>query len=115
MAESFWQILEEIAKRREIVIDRPKGSSHPRYPDTIYPLDYGYLKGTHSMDGEGLDVWRGSLCGRGLTGIVCTADRIKGDCEIKLLIDCTAEEMQAINLFHNSSENMKGMLIPREE
>ncbi len=44
-----------------LVIDRPKGSSHPRYPHVIYPLDYGYLENTTSSDGDGIDVWLGSL------------------------------------------------------
>ena len=42
------------------IIDRPKGTSHPKYPNFIYRVDYGYLKDTSSMDGSGIDVWVGS-------------------------------------------------------
>ena len=38
---------------REIVVDRPRGSHHPDFPEFVYELDYGYLKGTTSADGEG--------------------------------------------------------------
>ena len=60
MDDSFWEALDTLAAESEIIIDRPKGSAHPRYPGFIYPLDYGYLKATTSMDGGGIDVWRGS-------------------------------------------------------
>lgn len=44
----------------EIVVDRPRGSHHPDFPEFVYELDYGYLKGTTSADSEGIDVWIGS-------------------------------------------------------
>ena len=58
--DEFWSNLDRLVDESEIVIDRPKGSSHPKYPNFIYRLDYGYLKNTASMDGTGIDVWMGS-------------------------------------------------------
>ncbi len=55
----FWRALETLAQSSALIIDRPKGSAHPRYPDMRYPLDYGYLAGTTSGDGAGIDVWDG--------------------------------------------------------
>lgn len=115
MNREFWQMLEAMAEACELVIDRPKGSRHPQYPDVVYQLDYGYLKGTSSMDGGGIDVWLGSKADRQLEGIICTVDRLKGDSEIKLLISCTEEEIAIANRFHNESEYMKGLLIRREK
>ena len=115
MNEEFWRILEELISRHDIVIDRPKGSRHPRYPEMVYELDYGYLAGTSSMDGGGMDLWRGSRADGRLVGIVCTVDRLKSDSEIKLLIGCTGEEMRRVHAFHNGSEYMKGLLIERDE
>ena len=46
--EDFWDALDELVSNSEIVIDRPKGSAHPRFPDFIYKVDYGYLKDTAS-------------------------------------------------------------------
>jgi len=59
-SSKFWQAIDSLLLESEIIIDRPGGSVHPRYPDFKYPLDYGYLKGTKAMDGGGIDVWRGS-------------------------------------------------------
>ena len=56
----FWQRLDSLLERSKIVIDRPRGSHHPRFPEIVYVLDYGYLDGTSSNDGEGIDVWLGS-------------------------------------------------------
>lgn len=50
----FWQALENLVAASQTIIDRPQGSAHPRYPDMIYPLDYGYLHDTHGGDGAGM-------------------------------------------------------------
>lgn len=108
---SFWHEMAELATTNLIVIDRPKGSPHPRYPDVIYPLDYGYLEGTTSGDGDGTDVWLGSLntMDKTLTGILCTFDTLKRDIEIKLLIGCTEVDLQIIQDFH---KEMHTLYIP---
>lgn len=40
-----------------VAVDRPLGSHHPEYPDLYYPVNYGYIKGTVSPDGEEQDVY----------------------------------------------------------
>lgn len=40
-----------------VKIDRPLGSSHPKYPDMIYPVNYGYVEGIIAPDGEEQDVY----------------------------------------------------------
>ena len=75
----FWAALDKLAETSQIVIDRPKGSAHPRFTQYIYPLDYGYLEGTSSMDGEGIDLWLGTDPAKKLTAILCTVDLIKRD------------------------------------
>lgn len=109
----FWQALDMLVADSRLVIDRPKGSAHPRFSDCIYPLDYGYLQGTSSMDGGGIDVWLGSDERRALDAVICTVDLVKRDSEIKLLIGCTEAEMQSVYHFHNDDNNMKGVLIRR--
>ena len=98
----FWDRFEKLISENEIIIDRPKGSVHPRFPTITYPLDYGYLKGTSSSDGNDIDVWCGSISNSGLIGIACTIDSMKGDSEVKLLIGCTAEEIEIVKQFHNN-------------
>lgn len=112
----FWRALDRLIAESEIVIDRPKDSHHPKYHDMVYPLDYGYLKNTSSMDGQGIDVWRGSLEDGELKAIVVIVDLWKRDSEIKLLIGVTDEEAKTIYDFHNNNgDAMQGILISREE
>ena len=41
----------------EIKIDRPLGSAHPKHPDLIYPVNYGFIPGVFGGDGEEMDVY----------------------------------------------------------
>ncbi len=88
----FWELADRLVGEHPIVIDRPRGSRHPRHPGVIYPLDYGYLDGTTASDGGGIDCWRGSQAGAVVTGAIVTVDVFKEDCEIKWLIGCTGDE-----------------------
>ena len=114
MNAEFWQALDQLAEQAEIVIDRPKDSTHPQYPQLIYPLDYGYLSHTTSADGEGIDIWLGTDAERKIDAVVCTLDLLKRDSEIKILIGCTREEKQIVLAWHNRSAYMKAILIDRE-
>lgn len=109
----FWLMLDKLVQQSEIVIDRPKGTAHPKYPDLIYKVDYGYLKNTTSMDGAGIDVWLGKNKDQKVDAIICTVDLLKKDSEIKILIGCSEEEKELIYKMHNESEFMKGILIRR--
>ncbi len=103
----------ELLISQAVIIDRPKGSQHPRYEDVIYPLDYGYLTDTISGDGGGIDVWLGSLSTMKnqrtfgvLTGILCTFDTLKRDAEIKLLVGCDRDDVQIIQNFHKGMHTL---------
>ena len=109
----FWKAIDMLVSSGNIVIDRPRGSVHPKFPQIRYEVDYGYLENTTSMDGGGIDVWRGSLSSSSVNALICTVDLLKKDSEIKLLIGCTEEEMNIIYDFHNHTEFMKGILISR--
>jgi inorganic pyrophosphatase len=110
-SEPFWNALLQLVNRHPVIIDRPKGTAHPRYPDFIYPVDYGYLDGTASMDQGGIDLWRGSLTDPLLNGIICTVDLNKSDSEIKLLLGCTENEINQIFNKHNEY-TQAGIWIP---
>ena len=108
--------MNQLVETNSIIIDRPKGNLHPRYPEAIYPLDYGYLENTTSSDGTGIDVWIGSIKiaepsegNELLTGILCTFDTLKRDAEIKFLIGCTKEDVEMIQNFHSE---MLTLFIP---
>jgi len=110
---AFWQALDMLVAESKIVIDRPKDSHHPKYPNFLYPVDYGYLENTTSMDGSGIDVWKGTD-GESIDAIVVTVDLIKKDSEIKILIGCSEDEKKLVLEAHNNSEYMKGILIRRK-
>lgn len=110
--EDFWKALDELVSNSEIVIDRPRGSAHPRFPNFIYKVDYGYLKDTASMDGAGIDVWVGSG-EKKIDAIMCIVDLMKRDSEIKILVGCTEEEKLEVYKTHNETQYMKGVLIRR--
>jgi inorganic pyrophosphatase len=109
----FWHALDQLVAHAKVVIDRPKGSHHPRFPEIVYPLDYGYLDGTTAVDGGGVDVWRGSLAAQSIVGALCTVDLLKKDTEVKILLGCTPEEIAAVRNFCNEGLYMKCALILR--
>ena len=112
-SEVFWQRLDALLQRCEIVVDRPKGSHHPRFHEIVYMLDYGYLAGTSSNDGEGIDVWLGSDSARQLDAVICTVDLDKGDAEMKLMVGCTEAEKQHIEKFYNEWPDMGAHIVRR--
>jgi inorganic pyrophosphatase len=110
--EKFWEDFDFLISTSEIVIDRPKGSKHPRYPDLIYPIDYGYIKNTKSQDNSEIDIYVGNEQERKVTGIMCIIDILKRDSEIKVLFACNESEMDVIYSINNE-KMMKGILIKR--
>lgn len=110
--DDFWKALDELVNNSEIVIDRPKGTAHPKYPNSLYRVDYGYLRNTSSMDGAGIDVWVGSG-EKKIDAIMCIVDLMKRDSEIKILIGCTEIEKSIVYETHNETQFMKGVLIRR--
>jgi inorganic pyrophosphatase len=76
----------------------------------IYPLDYGYLAGTSSADGDGIDIWLGGMPERRVMAVICIVDLMKRDSEIKVLVSCTREEIDLVYMHHNNTAGMKGIL-----
>lgn len=110
----YFETLDSIVQASEVLVDRPKGSQHPRYPEYIYPLDYGYLEGTTSQDGGGIDVWLGSGDKKDISGILVILDPVKKDSEIKVLLGCSKEEMELANKSSNRGE-MKAFIVTNHD
>jgi F420 biosynthesis protein FbiB-like protein len=111
--QEFWDYIDRLVAGSKLVIDRPRGARHPRYPELVYPLDYGYLDGTVAADGGGIDIWSGSLAPPLATSVVMTVDLNKRDAELKILLGCTETEMETILAFHND-QMMRAFLVRRE-
>jgi len=58
-----------LGRHVSVTVDRPLGSRHPRHPDLVYPVNYGFLPGTVSGDGMAIDVY--------VLGVGESADRIE--------------------------------------
>jgi inorganic pyrophosphatase len=93
MNNGFWEYLQQLVDTSQIVVERPKGSIHPRSPGNSYPVDYGFLSDITSIDGNGVDVWVGTLGERKVVGVLCTVDLLKRDTELKLLLNCVDDEI----------------------
>jgi inorganic pyrophosphatase len=106
-----WGYWERLLRERGVVIDRPRGSAHPRYPDMIYPLDYGYIPDTTGGDGAEVDVFIGTAP-TGLRAALLTTDAGKGDREIKLLWNMTGGEI-VIALDFLTRNGMRSQLLLR--
>jgi inorganic pyrophosphatase len=111
-SDEFWTMLDRLVSSSQIVIDRPKGKPHPRYPDKIYPVDYGYLEGTTTVDGGGIDVWVGEGGAGRVQGVQCSVDMTKRDAEIKILMGCTEAELGIIDAFLNEN-SMRAIMVRR--
>ncbi len=116
----YWDFLDQLVSSHPPVIDRPRGSAHPRYPEITYPLDYGYLRDTDTIDGGGIDVWMGdeksTITNHAeevkVTALVLTIDLQKCDTEIKILLNCSEANVRTVLSFHNSN-GMRALLISK--
>ena len=112
--EAYWETLDSLITSTSIVIDRETGSAHPDYENMIYPLDYGYLAGTTSADGGGIDVFIGNGGEKSVVAIVCTFDLVKRDSEVKILLGCSETEMRQVVDFLTDGDGMQCLLVKRE-
>lgn len=71
-----------------VVVDRPLGSVHPRWPDLVYPVNYGEVPGTLGGDGQPVDAyllgWDGPV--REVEGVVTAVILRADDEEDKLVV-----------------------------
>lgn len=109
-----WEQWENLIRIKDITIDRPRNQTHPDHPDIIYPIDYGFVNGTDSVDGSGVDIFVGSAQ-TGLVAAIFTTDFRRGDLECKLIYHCSPEEIYLVNGFINFAPTlMNGRLLMRK-
>lgn len=46
-----------IGKKVKVMIDRPLGTYHPKHKDIFYSVNYGYIEGIITPDGEEQDAY----------------------------------------------------------
>jgi F420 biosynthesis protein FbiB-like protein len=112
LESQFWDYLDQLVSQCRVVIERPRGSLHPRWANLVYPLDYGYLDGTKASDGSAIDVWVGLLTPAEVNAVIVSVDLFKRDAEFSVLLGCTETDQQTILSFSNSGA-MRVCLLPR--
>ncbi len=55
-----------------VKMDRPLGSVHPKHPEMVYPVNYGFVENTMSSDGAELDAY--------VLGVAKPLEIFKGRC-----------------------------------
>ena len=109
----FWQKLDTLFFSSKLVVDRHRNTVHYKYSNLVYPVDYGYLSDTTGSDQAPIDVFKGSQKSNQVGAIVVSADILKKDCEVKLLIGCSEEEEHEVLAFLNQTEFQKAIMIHR--
>lgn len=108
-----WTAHETLIRENGLSIDRPRHTRHPKFPEIVYPIDYGYINGTEGEDGDEIDVFIGTAQ-TGLVAAMRTTDHRKGDTEYKLLYNCSPTEVYLVNGFINFAPAlMVGELLMR--
>ena len=59
-----------IGRTVNVIVDRPLGTCHPKHPDIVYPVNYGYVPGVIAPDGEEQDAY--------ILGVDCPVDQFTG-------------------------------------
>ncbi len=82
-----------LGKRVSGTVDRPLGSRHPRHPEMVYPINYGYVDGIMAGDGAEQDVY---IFGsdhplRTFSGVVVGVYHRLNDCEDKWIVSVNGE------------------------
>ena len=65
-------------------------------------------------DGDGVDVWRGSLESCKVQASIVPVDLLKANAEVKLIVGCTDKEMEAA-LNHHNTFSQSGILVKRND
>ncbi len=109
----FWQKIDTLYFSNRLVIAREKGSTHPKYHNLVYPVDYGYLEDTQNKESDGVPVYKGSMSDFMVTTLVVAADILKKEIDVKLLVGCSPQEEEDILRFLNQTDFQKSVLVRR--
>ena len=109
----FWQKVDTLFLSSGFCQTRKKGDIHPVFKNLIYPTDYGYIRDTNSVSGEGVSVYAGSGDRNTITALVVAADILAKELDVKVLIGCTEEQVEEVLRFLNQTDYQKTVLIRR--
>ncbi len=113
MRSDYPEIIGKIVSEK---IDRPLGSAHPRNPNMIYPINYGYVDDVYAEDGEKQDVY---LLGIDIPisefiGRVIAVYRRSDDVEDKWIVSYDGNDLsdaQIMKQIHFQEQYFRGELL----
>jgi inorganic pyrophosphatase len=81
----------------KVEVDRPLGSVHPRHPDIVYTVNYGFIPGTISGDGMPVDAYILGIeeAVTHAEGVVIAVIQRKNDYEDKLVVSTDPGDLGA--------------------
>lgn len=109
----FWQKVDTLFLSSNLKISRKKGETHPNFKNLVYPVDYGHLQDTVSINSEGISVYVGSKGHSSVTALAVAADILEKSIDVKVLCGCTEEEVLDVLHFLNQTDYQKTVLIRR--
>ncbi len=109
----FWQKVDTLFLSSGFRQTRKKGDVHPVFKNLIYPTDYGHIRDTKSVSGEGVSVYAGSGDRNKITALVVAADILSKELDVKVLVGCTEEQVEEVLRFLNQTDYQKTVLIRR--
>lgn len=107
----FWQKVDAAYMSGNYEVAYKKGTKHPRYPELIFPCDYGHVK-TENDSESSLKVFRGSKTGK-IDAVVVCANVLEKDLSTIVLVGTTNEEKEEILKFLNNNDFQKTIIINR--
>ena len=106
----FWQKVDSAYMSGDYKTVYKKGSVHPKYPELIFPCDYGHI---NSGDGDSsLKVFKGTK-GKKADAVVVCANLLQKDLTAIVLVGLSEQEQEDVLKFLNSNEFQKSIIIRR--
>lgn len=109
----FWQKLDALYLSGDFKIIYRKGQVHPRFPELIFPCDYGHIETIKKENENAMSVRVLKGSGSSVDGLVVVANVLDKEIEPILLVGLTEQENDEVLEFLNYHEHLKTVVIRR--
>lgn len=108
----FWQKVDTLFLSSNLKITNKKDEVHRQFSNLIYPIDHGYLLDAGEEGDQQISVYVGSQS-QTVSALIIAADILQKTLEVKMLVGCSEEEIEAVLRFLNQTDYQKTVLIRR--
>lgn len=109
----FWQKMDTLIFSSKSSIVWSKGETHKDYPTLVYPVNCGVLKETNHTERDEVVFFQGSQTSLGCNAVAVAVDVLNKELQVKVLLDCSADEEEKVLTFLNQMDLQKAVLIRR--